>query len=86
MPHRDVTEQLQALLDERILVLDGAAGTQIQALGLDEAAIRGERFVDHDIAGRIQSVRTVDNPSHAVVRGLLIAAELERVCPAAAAA
>ena len=48
MPHRDVTEQLQALLDERILVLDGATGTQIQALGLDEAAIRGERFVDHD--------------------------------------
>ena len=48
MPHRDVTEQIEALLDERILILDGATGTQIQALGLDEAAVRGERFADHD--------------------------------------
>jgi 5-methyltetrahydrofolate--homocysteine methyltransferase len=43
----DKTEQLESLLDERILVLDGAMGTQIQALGLDEAAVRGERFADH---------------------------------------
>ncbi|MCG8450490.1 MAG: homocysteine S-methyltransferase family protein, partial [Pirellulales bacterium] len=48
MPHRDVTDQLHALLEERILVLDGATGTQIQALALDEAAIRGERFAKHD--------------------------------------
>ncbi|MCH2114081.1 MAG: methionine synthase [Pirellulales bacterium] len=48
MPQRDVTDQLTALLEERILVLDGATGTQIQALDLDEAAIRGERFADHD--------------------------------------
>ena len=41
----DKTEQLQALLAERILVLDGAMGTQIQALGYDERAVRGERFV-----------------------------------------
>ena len=47
MPYRDVTDQLEALLDERILLLDGATGTQIQALGLDEAGIRGERFSDH---------------------------------------
>lgn len=47
MPHRDVTEQIEALLDERIFVLDGATGTQIQALGLDEAGVRGERFADH---------------------------------------
>ncbi len=44
----DLTDTLQNLLDERILVLDGAMGTQIQGLGLDEAAIRGERFADHD--------------------------------------
>ncbi|MBA3483417.1 MAG: methionine synthase [Pirellulales bacterium] len=44
----DKTDQLETLLDERILVLDGAMGTQIQDLGLDEAAVRGERFVDHD--------------------------------------
>ncbi len=39
---------LDTLLEERILLLDGAMGTQIQALGLSEAAIRGERFADHD--------------------------------------
>ncbi len=43
----DKTAQLEALLDERILLLDGATGTQIQKLGLDEAAVRGERFADH---------------------------------------
>ena len=43
----DKTDQLDSLLAERILLLDGAMGTQIQALGLDEAAVRGERFADH---------------------------------------
>jgi 5-methyltetrahydrofolate--homocysteine methyltransferase len=38
--------RLEGLLDERILVLDGAMGTEIQALRLDEAAFRGDRFVD----------------------------------------
>ena len=47
MAHRDHTDQLEALLEERILVLDGATGTQIQALGLEEADIRGDRFADH---------------------------------------
>ncbi|HET9508021.1 MAG TPA: methionine synthase, partial [Gaiellaceae bacterium] len=38
---------------ERILVLDGAWGTMLQRLGLDEAAWRGERFRDHprDVQG-----------------------------------
>ncbi len=36
----------QALLS-RILVLDGAMGTMIQAEGLQEADYRGERFADH---------------------------------------
>jgi 5-methyltetrahydrofolate--homocysteine methyltransferase len=35
---------LLALARERILVLDGAMGTMIQALGFDEAAFRGDRF------------------------------------------
>ncbi|NOY29525.1 MAG: methionine synthase, partial [Planctomycetes bacterium] len=47
MPARDVTDQLETLLQERILILDGAAGTQIQALGLEEADVRGDRFPDH---------------------------------------
>jgi len=33
-------------LGERILILDGAMGTMIQAHNLDEAAFRGERFKD----------------------------------------
>jgi 5-methyltetrahydrofolate--homocysteine methyltransferase len=43
----DKTDLLESLLAERILVLDGAMGTQIQALGLDERAVRGERFARH---------------------------------------
>jgi 5-methyltetrahydrofolate--homocysteine methyltransferase len=37
---------LKAALRERIIVLDGAAGTFIQSYGLDEAGYRGERFRD----------------------------------------
>jgi 5-methyltetrahydrofolate--homocysteine methyltransferase len=38
---------------KRILVLDGAMGTEIQALKLDEAGYRGERFADwkQDVRG-----------------------------------
>ena len=37
-------ETLRRLAAERILVLDGAMGTMIQALGLDERGYRGARF------------------------------------------
>ena len=37
---------LEAILQQRILVLDGAMGTMIQQRKLDEAAFRGERFKD----------------------------------------
>ncbi|HKU52271.1 MAG TPA: homocysteine S-methyltransferase family protein, partial [Nitrospira sp.] len=37
---------IEALLHERILVLDGAMGTMIQQHKLDEAAFRGEQFKD----------------------------------------
>ena len=43
----DVRTRLEALLDERILIMDGAMGTMIQRHGLDEAAFRGERFAGH---------------------------------------
>jgi 5-methyltetrahydrofolate--homocysteine methyltransferase len=46
-PITDKTDQLESLLSERILVLDGAMGTQVQALSLDERAVRGERFAGH---------------------------------------
>ena len=38
---------LESLLAERILILDGAMGTQVQTLNLDEAQARGERFAGH---------------------------------------
>jgi 5-methyltetrahydrofolate--homocysteine methyltransferase len=42
--HPTRAAQLEAELERRILVLDGAMGTEIQKLRLDEAAFRGERF------------------------------------------
>ncbi len=41
-------ERLFAALEQRILLLDGAMGTMIQAESLDEADFRGDRLVDHD--------------------------------------
>jgi 5-methyltetrahydrofolate--homocysteine methyltransferase len=38
---------LEAAAEERILIIDGAMGTMIQRLKFDEAAFRGERFLDH---------------------------------------
>ncbi|MBI4702499.1 MAG: methionine synthase [Deltaproteobacteria bacterium] len=38
---------IQKLARERILILDGAMGTYLQSLGLDEGAFRGERFASH---------------------------------------
>ena len=37
----DALEALTAAARERILILDGAMGTQIQGLGFDEAHFRG---------------------------------------------
>lgn len=44
---------LASALEDRILVLDGAAGTFIQTFGLDEAGYRGARFADwpRDVRG-----------------------------------
>ncbi|MDD1498577.1 methionine synthase [Agrobacterium sp. CNPSo 3708] len=45
---RDGAEILKALkqaAEERILILDGAMGTQIQGLGFDEDHFRGDRFI-----------------------------------------
>jgi len=40
-------EALERALDDRILVLDGAMGTMVQALGLGEDDFRGDRFREH---------------------------------------
>ena len=42
-----IEESLRAALAERILVLDGAMGTMIQAHALTEEDFRGERFSGH---------------------------------------
>src|SRR2546421_10662672 len=39
-------QELERLLRERIVIIDGAMGTMIQMHKLDEAAFRGERFKD----------------------------------------
>ena len=43
----DRTEELRALLKQRILILDGAMGTMIQQHKLTEADYRGARFAEH---------------------------------------
>ncbi|MBA2462661.1 MAG: methionine synthase [Actinobacteria bacterium] len=49
----DTRDRLEALLRERILVLDGAWGTMLQGAALTDADYRGERFRDHprEVAG-----------------------------------
>jgi len=46
-------QHLNSLLQERILILDGAMGTMIQSYPLGESAYRGARFKDfaHDLKG-----------------------------------
>ena len=52
-PLTEAAEELQQLLEERIVFLDGAMGTMIQQEPLDEAAFRGDRFpeADQDLKG-----------------------------------
>ncbi|MDR1190717.1 MAG: methionine synthase [Verrucomicrobiales bacterium] len=61
--------ELERLLDERIVVLDGAMGTMLQRLGLAEDDFRGERFRDwpRELRG-LNDVLNVTRP--AVVAGL----------------
>src|SRR5215217_3161747 len=50
---REILSALRALAAKRILILDGAMGTEIQALKLAEEDFRGERFRSHghDVRG-----------------------------------
>ncbi|MCB1606737.1 MAG: methionine synthase, partial [Xanthomonadales bacterium] len=45
--HPERAESLLQALQQRILVIDGAMGTMLQAYQLDEAAFRGQRFANH---------------------------------------
>ena len=42
---REALERLLKAARERILILDGAMGTQVQGLSLEESHFRGERFI-----------------------------------------
>jgi 5-methyltetrahydrofolate--homocysteine methyltransferase len=46
VPRRERLREFRRLLDERIVLLDGAMGTVIQSYRLGEAEYRGERFRD----------------------------------------
>ncbi|HEY0159793.1 MAG TPA: methionine synthase [Thermoanaerobaculia bacterium] len=63
MARPDRTEELRSILSRRILVLDGAMGTQVQSYRLDESAFRGERFANHprDLKGA-SDVLAITNP------------------------
>ena len=56
-------ERLKGLLAERIVFLDGAMGTMIQRLRLDESGYRGERLRqhDHDLRGN-NDILTLTRP------------------------
>lgn len=63
-----------ALGDERLAVYCAGGPTQIGGF----ASTLTERFVEHEAADQILSVRTVEGAETAVVRGLLIQGELEK--------
>jgi 5-methyltetrahydrofolate--homocysteine methyltransferase len=56
-------ERLKRLLDQRIVMLDGAMGTMVQQHRLDERGYRGERFRDHgrDLKGN-NDILTLTRP------------------------
>jgi 5-methyltetrahydrofolate--homocysteine methyltransferase len=43
----NIRNQLEKILEQRILILDGAMGTVIQRFGLSEEDYRGRRFTEH---------------------------------------
>lgn len=50
MPMSESGSRLAGALRRRVVVLDGAMGTMIQRLGLDEDDFRGDRFAGWDVA------------------------------------
>jgi len=60
---KSIGAELREIAEKRILVMDGAMGTQIQDLKLDEAGYRGDRFKDwaQDVKGN-NDLLTLSNP------------------------
>ena len=63
---RAVREQLESMLQRRIMVLDGAMGTMIQGYGLGEDDFRGDRF------GKAEKLLTGDNELLSLTRPNII--------------
>ena len=59
----DATAELEAILAERVMVMDGAWGTMLQGRGLEEDDFRGDRFRNHthDLRGNMD-VLTLTRP------------------------
>ena len=64
-PHFTRGSALPALLQQRILIIDGAMGTMIQRYKLTEADYRGECFKDHpkDLKGNNELLLFTDRKS-----------------------
>ena len=54
-PIVDRTAEIERILEQRVMVMDGSWGVMLQSLGLDEAEYRGDRFSQHrlDLRGCI---------------------------------
>lgn len=62
---KSTADLLLERLDCEILILDGAMGTMTQRLKLDEAAVRGPRFADHDSKVQLSNFGDLLNLTHA---------------------
>ena len=69
MVEKPIFAELREQLAERILFLDGALGTMVQAHALEESDFRGERFADHskDLKGN-NDLLVLTKPE--IVRGI----------------
>jgi 5-methyltetrahydrofolate--homocysteine methyltransferase len=47
MVRPNLQERIEQLLEQRLLIMDGAMGTMLQRLRLTERDFRGERFAEH---------------------------------------
>ncbi len=77
-----MTETIDRAAAERILVLDGAMGTMIQAETPDEAAYRGARFADHpsDLGGNNEILCLTQPDMIREIHAAFLAAGADIVC------
>ena len=80
-----MTEEIGSILEQRIMVFDGAMGTMIQQLRLNEDDFRGNRFINHSkpLKGN-NDLLSLTQPHHIykihkVMLGLLIFVFLKNV-------